>query len=403
MGSFPSHYPEVTSNFLVLHVEVMYDLINFLRINRSFYSLITSPTTVQHLCHVNKLTRKDIPLTTFHSFLFHYVTRWYPELSPVLPPQLLQLMITNDDADGFDMLDISVDLPKDKLVSKLMYHKCHKTLRKCIPHYKEIEQDIPTTINRLYKPATESGIFCFSEWDHTAAKYLFFNNLIPGGITPYHVLGVTFHLCRVELLLLQEAPTNKVIEILLPKDYEYANLIIKYDREDLVEHAGAHYGFDTPALLSAPKVAKRCLELKIVSEERLHSLSQPMSRNPKMVRREKRTTTAVSWKALELIQHLLTQEDIWNLANQAVEVSDPQTLDWLLSKLTTPYQNNYGDKMATVKTVLRKWRVIDQPPYEKRNILTGIGSLLNLLVSSNPYANRYRSPLILSSSSSSDD
>jgi len=343
-------------------------------------------------------------LTTFHSFLFHFITRWYPELSPVPPPQLLQLMITNDDADGFDMLDISVDLPKDNLIPKLMYHKCYNTLRKCIPYYKEIEQNVPGTISRLYTPVPYSSeAYYFGEWEHTATQYLFFNNLIPVDRAPHLALVDQLHLCQVELLLLQEASTNKIIEVIIPGEYEYAHLVIKYDRDDLVDRVGVHHGFNTPALLSAPKVAKRCLELNIVYPERLHALAQPMIRNPKMVRREKRVVTGASWKALVLVEHLLTQEDIWNLANQAVEVSDPETLNWLLSKLATLYQNNYGDKMLTVKIVLRRWRVIDQPPYEKKNnITTNIGAILDIIVGAKSYSKRYRSPLILPPNSSSD-
>jgi hypothetical protein len=404
MGNLPLLYPEVTSNFLVLYVEVVYDVMYFLRVNKLFYRLITSPTTVQHLYHVNHLTRKDTPLT-FSKFLLDYSIRWYPDLVPMLPDQILEVVITNDDADGFDMLDISVDLPKMELVGKLMYHKCYNILRKCIKYYKEIEGDVTGTVSRLYNPG--DGIYCYGEWDRVATRYVFFNGLVPEDRVTGFFLGRELYMCYVESLLLRGADTSKMVEAMLQREEDYSELIIRYGREDLVGCVSCY--FNQVKLLSSPKVAKKCLELGLVTEHDLYDKILP-ERN--IGRRAKKVKhVVVSWRVLVLIDKHLTQEDVWNLCNQSVETSDSETLDWLLPKLTIPYENTYCGRMLTVRRVMRKRWVVEGLPYSKKSNKKMINdSFLGLIldacgnnVSSRPAHRRYRTPLLVSSDSSGED
>lgn len=76
----------------------------------------------------------------------------------------------------------------------------------------------------------------------------------------------------------------------------------------------------------------------------------------------------ISWEVLQLVEELITPNQMWALTNQAVSSSNIGTLEWLLEKLSNVvqadgspvvYENSYQGRLLSVRRLFRKYGVID--------------------------------------------
>jgi hypothetical protein len=327
----------------------VYDLALLYSVSKCCVRLLDSEEVVKLLSSVHKTKGSWL---SFPLFLSNWVNQHRILSSPLLREQLAEQAMIHDDPKMFRKVvtgDVSC------LIGKLMFRGCHNILRDRVWGYDDMTVD-PTAKTTIPDDPRFSRL-----WIKVAIYRLFYNNLLP----PEHTItNVDYQLhisvCKVEKLLLQEAEAEEIVRVVNSNNIHHTRLVFHYDRVDVLQLMEVDRCWSSCICYYSSKTAKWCLDRGIIKLEYFyHKLIESVD--------TVRIITApgvmdIDVGVLELVEELLTQSDIWNIANYMVERNNSLVLEWLLERMESSYHNTYQGKLLTVRKVFSKYKVVDKEP-----------------------------------------
>lgn len=327
MNIFINEYKDVF--YLILKLCDIDSLISLYRCHKSINLIINHKETILLLSNVWKIKlgckrpEKEIYLKQndlmeniypsvidFNTFLIQYTAKYFPKSSLLRPMELLHIALKNDDVTAYTNLINDIGTMHNCYHELILYYESNKIIGKIIE---------------------DSVHFLPPNCDEYIMEFIF----IEKGSTE-------------DILKLLPTLDEKLND---PNKYfnsPYYKLITKYDRDDILPYIN-----DRRQEISldgmSHKIIKYFIDNKLDSKETVYieSIYDGIELN------------YLGWQTLELIDDLLTQNDIRNLIKSALYMLDTDKLDWLLFRLKERYQAPYTTYIKTIRIILKKHNVID--------------------------------------------
>jgi len=342
----------------------IYDLVSFVGTNTKLHKIAYDERIITVLSNKYDIRGHSI-ITTFESLVKYCIARYHTKSSLLPHKELVRLAIENDYADMYvelSKLDMSLNIKGFNNIHKLTFYGCHNILSKMKFNYSQmvidssdiaediISKKIDDDINKdSPKPGYNYAYYTM------VITYCILKNKLDLENIPYYLNksngGTIYSIAikaKLNILLLQKASADEIVELLqsivnifgnLIRRYDILAIIYKYDRDDVLAITrpkyGAHflYSFNN----KSHKCAKYIINCNSVNTEDIYdAISQRFCEEH---------SGDITVKMLEIIKDYLTKQDIKLILPSTVKYNNVKCVSWLLDHPKAKHIKKYPDEL----------------------------------------------------------